>query len=276
VVACRLRKNAKLRCGICERRSGRHDHGEGRHRWRALHAGTTKVLIEADAPRMRCRDHGVTVAWVPRARHGMGHTRDFDDQVAWFVTHTSKPAVVDLMHIAWRTVGAIAGRVVAEAREIRDPFDGSAGSGSTRSPTGAATSTWRPQVLDGRRRPRHRPARVGQGRPRPPTLQEFFDLLGPERAAKIRLIPADPAEWIGDCATTNCKRAVLCLDPFHILRWATQALDVVRCDRPLPPRPRRLLPGPTRPDLTHGSARRARRFHCQRAADAAVGDRSFH
>jgi hypothetical protein len=32
------------------------------------------------------------------------------------------------------------------------------------------------------------------------TLQEFFDLLGAERAAKIRLVSADAAEWIGDCA----------------------------------------------------------------------------
>jgi len=28
------------------------------------------------------------------------------------------------MRMAWRTVGAIAGRVVADAREVRDPFDG--------------------------------------------------------------------------------------------------------------------------------------------------------
>lgn len=26
VVSCRLRKNAGLRCGICQRRSGRYDH----------------------------------------------------------------------------------------------------------------------------------------------------------------------------------------------------------------------------------------------------------
>jgi transposase len=124
VVSCRLRANAKLRCGICERRCGRYDRGEGRRRWRALDAGTAKVFIEADSPRVRCGDHGVTVAAVPWARHGAGHTRAFDDQVAWLVTHTSKTAVVELMRIAWRTVGAIAGRVVADAREVRDPFDG--------------------------------------------------------------------------------------------------------------------------------------------------------
>jgi len=66
----------------------------------------------------------VVVAKVPWARHGTGHTRGFDDQVAWLVTHTSKTAVVELMRIAWRTVGAIAGRVVADARTVKDPFDG--------------------------------------------------------------------------------------------------------------------------------------------------------
>lgn len=40
------------------------------------------------------------------------------------MTHTSKTAVVELMRIAWRTVGAIAARVVADARIARDPFDG--------------------------------------------------------------------------------------------------------------------------------------------------------
>ncbi|MFN2608295.1 MAG: transposase family protein, partial [Acidimicrobiales bacterium] len=59
VVSCRLRANAARRCGQCERRCGRYDHGEGQRRWRALDAGTTKVFIEADAPRVRCRDHGV-------------------------------------------------------------------------------------------------------------------------------------------------------------------------------------------------------------------------
>ena len=69
-------------------------------------------------------DHGVTVAAVPWARHGAGHTRAFDDQVAWLATHCSKSAVVELMRVAWRTVGSIAGRVVADARAVRDPFDG--------------------------------------------------------------------------------------------------------------------------------------------------------
>jgi len=223
VVSCRLRANAKLRCGQCERRSGRYDAGEGRRRWRALDAGTTKVLIEADAPRVRCRDHGVVVAAVPWARHGAGHTLAFDDQVAWLVTQTSKTAVVELMRIAWRTVGAIARRVVADARAVRDPFDG-----LTR--IGIDEISYRRghkylMVVVDHDTGRLVWAKAGHDRA---TLQEFFDLLGPERASQIRLISADAAEWIGDCSLAACENATLCLDPFHIVRWASQALDVVR------------------------------------------------
>ena len=82
VVRCRLRRGRASRCGECGRRSPGYDQGDGRRRWRALDAGTTRVFIEADAPRVTCPDHHVTVAQVPWARHGAGHTRVFDDQVA--------------------------------------------------------------------------------------------------------------------------------------------------------------------------------------------------
>ena len=223
VVACRLRVNATRRCGLCGRRASRYDQGEGRRRWRALDAGTIRVFIEAAAPRVACRDHGVVVAAVPWARHGAGHTRAFDDQVAWLVTHTSKTAVVELMRVAWRTVGAIASRVVADAREVRDPFDG-----LTR--IGIDEISYRRghkylMVVVDHDTGRLVWAKAGHDRP---TLQEFFDLLGPQRASRIKLISADAAEWIADCALTACPNATLCLDPFHICRWASQALDVVR------------------------------------------------
>lgn len=157
------------------------------------------------------------------ARHGAGHTRAFDDQVAWLATHTSKTAVVELMRIAWRTVGAIAGRVVTDARAVVDPFDG-----LTR--IGIDEISYRRghrylMVVVDHDSGRLVWAKAGHDRA---SLQEFFDLLGPERAARIKLISADAAEWIGDCALAACNNATLCLDPFHIVRWASQALDVVR------------------------------------------------
>jgi transposase len=223
VVSCRLRRGAARRCGRCGRRCGRYDQGEGRRRWRALDAGTTRVFIEADSPRVRCAQHGVTVAQVPWARHGAGHTRAFDDQVAWLVTHCSKTAVVELMRVAWRTVGAIAARVVADARAAADPFDGLERIGIDEI-SYRRGHRYLIVVVD------HDTGRLvwaAAGHDRA-TLQQFFDLLGTDRAARIRLVSADAAEWIADTALAACPNATLCLDPFHIVRWATDALDVVR------------------------------------------------
>ena len=84
-----------------------YDRGEGRRRWRSLDLGTIPVWLEADAPRVDCVEHGITVQAVPWARHGAGHTLVFDEQVAWLATQCSKTAITELMRIAWRTVGAI-------------------------------------------------------------------------------------------------------------------------------------------------------------------------
>ena len=124
VVTVRPTRGNRNRCGLCGRRSARYDAGEGLRRWRSLDAGTVTVYIEAEGSRVSCDEHGVTVAAVPWARHNTGHTRRFDDYVAWLAAHTSKTAVVALVGVTWRTVGAIVGRVVAEARKFTDPFDG--------------------------------------------------------------------------------------------------------------------------------------------------------
>ncbi len=106
VVSVRPNAKARGRCGRCRRRSPGYDHGDGRRRWRALDAGTTKVFIEADAPRVRCRTHGPTVVAVPWARHGVGHTRDFGrDGGVVGGAHLEVSDRVELLRVAWRTVG---------------------------------------------------------------------------------------------------------------------------------------------------------------------------
>src|SRR3972149_1448184 len=59
-------------------------------------------------------------------------------------------------------------------------------------------------------------------------LRRFFDLLGEERCAKIELVSADGADWIAEVVNERCPNAALCLDPFHVVQWATAALDEVR------------------------------------------------
>jgi transposase len=90
VASVRPRKGARRRCGRCGRRAPWFDRGEGRRRWRALDLGTMRVLLEAPAPRVNCPIHGPTAVQVPWARHGVGHTHDFDDTVAWLATQSRR------------------------------------------------------------------------------------------------------------------------------------------------------------------------------------------
>ena len=223
VVQVRPARGAASRCGVCRRRCGRYDTGEGRRRWRALDLGTVQAVLEADAPRVCCPEHGVVVAHVPWARHGAGHTLDFDETVAWLATQTSKSAVVELMRIAWRTVGSIIARVWADTERLHDRFADlrRLGIDEISYKRGHRYLT---VVID------HDSGRLVWATPGRDmaTLQTFFDLLGPQRCALITHVSADGAEFIGKVVARNCPAAVRCADPFHVVRWATDALDEVR------------------------------------------------
>jgi len=223
VVQVRPARGATRRCGVCQRRCGRYDAGEGRRRWRALDLGTLQAVLESDAPRVSCPEHGVVVAHVPWARHGAGHTFGFDDTVAWLATQTSKSAVTELMRIAWRTVGSIVARVWADTEQLHDRFAGlrRLGIDEISYKRGHRYLT---VVID------HDTGRLVWAAPGRDmaTLQTFFDRLGPERCARITHVSADGAEFIATVVAKNCPAAVRCADPFHVVRWATDALDEVR------------------------------------------------
>jgi len=223
IVSVRPSSKARGRCGHCGCRSPRYDRGEGRRRWRALDVGLTKVFLEAESPRVSCRTHGPTVASVPWARHGARHTRDFDDQAAWLAVRTSKSAVMELMRVAWRTVGAIVARVNADVDANVDRLDGlrRIGIDEISYKKGQRYLTI---VVD------HDSGRLvwaAAGRDYS-TLHGFFDDLGEERAAQLTHISADMAEWIARVVALRAPGAVRCADPFHIVAWAIEALDIER------------------------------------------------
>jgi transposase len=223
VVSVRPRKGARRRCGRCGQRAPWFDRGEGRRRWRGLDLGTMQVLLEADAPRVNCRVHGPTVIQVPWARHGVGHTRDFDDTVAWLATQCSKTAVVELMRIAWRTVGAIVARVSADIDARVDRLAGlrRIGIDEISYKRGHRYLT---VVVD------HDSGALVWAAPGrdEATLGRFFDALGDERAAAITHVTADAAPWIATVVAQRCPNAIRCADAFHVVAWATEALDEVR------------------------------------------------
>jgi transposase len=219
----RPRKGERRRCGECGRRCPGYDGGEGRRRWRALDLGTVRAYLEADAPRVSCPEHGVIVAAVPWARHKAGHTRAFDDTVAWLAVATSKSAVCELMRIAWRTVGSVLARVCADVDAVTDRFEGLRRIGideiSFRKGRKYLTVVvdhdsgllvWAAVGRDGQ------------------TLGKFFAALGEDRCKLITHVSADSADWIARAVAKACPGAVRCADPFHVVKWATEALDEVR------------------------------------------------
>lgn len=224
VVRVRPRRRDASRCGLCGRRARGYDRGQGARRWRALDLGSTRVFIEAEAPRVECRRHGVVVAGAAWARHGSRFTWAFEQQVAWLATHCSKTAVCELMRISWPTVGRIIDRVAADERARQgDPLQGLRRIGidelSFRKGQRYITV-----VVD------HDTGRLvwaAEGRDKQ-TVLGFFDELGPERAGRIELVSSDLGEWITRAVRERCPRATLCLDPYHVVALATQALDEVR------------------------------------------------
>jgi transposase len=60
------------------------------------------------------------------------------------------------------------------------------------------------------------------------TVERFFDDLGAERAKLLTHVSADAASWISQVVERRCPGAIRCMDPFHVVAWATEALDQVR------------------------------------------------
>ena len=212
VVVARVRPRSFVlgRCGRCGARAPFYDRGEGRRRWRSLDWGTVSVMLQADAPRVNCLTHGPTVIAVPWARHHAGHTDAFDDTVAWLAVACSKTAVCQLMRIAWRTVGAIVARVWADAEATVHRYAGVRRIGIDEI-SYKRFHNYITVVVD------HDSGRLvwaAAGRDNP-TLNRFFDALGPARCAQITHVSADAAGWIADVVTQRSPQAIRCADPFY-------------------------------------------------------------
>jgi transposase len=223
VATVRPTRSRQGRCGRCDRRAPRYDNGEGPLRWRSLDAGTTWVYLQAEAPRVSCPVHGVVVAAVPWARHDSRFTSTFEDTAAWLACHAAFTVLAALLRITWRSVAAVITRVVAERAGQTDRLTGLRR-------IGVDEISYRKGhryllcVVD------HDTGRLvwaAKGRDSA-TLRRFFDALGEYRSALLTHISADGAEWIHTVATERAPQAMLCLDAFHVVAWATVALDAVR------------------------------------------------
>jgi transposase len=192
--------------------------------WRHLDMGKWKLVIRASLRRLNCPAHGVLVEQVPFARHRSGLTCDFEDLVAYLATKTDKTAITRILRIDWDTVGRACERVVADGL---DPcrLDGLVS-------IGVDEVSWRKHhryltlVTD------HAAGKIvwGAEGKDTATLDAFFDDLGSEKAAALQAVSMDmgPAFAKSVTAPGHAPQAIICIDPFHAVKLAGDALDVLR------------------------------------------------
>lgn len=219
-VALRRRRLECPRCSYTTRH--RHDTRAVDSTWRHLDLAGRVCRILMRRRRLRCPEHGVLVEQVPFARHRSEHTRGFEDLVAWLATKTDKTSVCRFTRIAWRTVGAICERVCVDALDP-DRL-------SRLVEIGVDEISWRKHhryltlVSD------HDTGKIVWGKPGKDTatLAAFFDELPGGAAERLEAVSMDMGPAYAKAVRERAPSAVICFDPFHVVKLAGDALEALR------------------------------------------------
>jgi transposase len=195
-------------------------------RWRALDLGGLRCVIECRLRRLYCPGCGDVYEAVPWARAGSRYTRDFEDLTAWLAQQMSQTQVERLLRIAWRTVGKILARVVADKLD-RGRLDGLRFIGVDEVSYGAE-HRFLTCIAD------HQAGSIvwaTEGR-NADSLQAFFAGLTDEQKASIRAVSIDMSAGYEKAirAEDGVPHAQVVFDPFHVVQLGGKAADQVRRD----------------------------------------------
>lgn len=213
------RRSGVLVCGCGYRTRSVYD--RSRRRWRHLDVAGRRLWLRGEIRRLQCPSCGVRTEVVGWARPGARHTRDFEALAAWMAQRTDKTTVATVLRCAWETIDAIVTRVVA------DHLDDGRLDGLVH--LGVDEISYR--------RGHHyltvvachdtgRVVWVTKGRTKA-ALTEFFDALGDERCSQVAAVSMDMTSIYREATREAVPDAVICLDPFHAMKWVNDALDAV-------------------------------------------------
>jgi len=213
----------RLRCGGCERRCGRRHGAEGKLRsWRHLGIFGITVKLRAEVYRVVCKHCGVRTTSVPWGRPGSVFTRQFEDEVAWFLQHTDQTSTATYFGISWVTAGKIAQRVVAEKLDgslLEDLHFIGVDEISYGRPKKFLTV-----IVD---HERGRVVWAAEGKSSE-TLGQFFQRIGQERSAQIEVVTMDMSGAFIKGVKEHAINAEIVFDRFHVVRLLLDAVDEVR------------------------------------------------
>jgi transposase len=66
------------------------------------------------------------------------------------------------------------------------------------------------------------------------TLTTFYDLLGEHRRAQIQAVTMDMTRIYHEPTLTHLPHAAVCFDPFHVIKWAGDAVELAYQATPRP------------------------------------------
>jgi transposase len=213
----------KLSCPLCDYATfACHDRRPVPSSWRHLDFGACRVVLSCVRRRLRCPEHGVLTEWAPFARYRAGFTADFEDTAAFLATRTDKSAIARFLRIDWDTVGRICERVVATELD-HDRLDGLV-------VIGVDEISWRKHHKYVTLVSNHATGKIVWGRAGKDTatLDGFFDALGSERAGRVEAVSMDMGAAFRKSVAGHAPNAVICIDPFHVVKLVTDAFDTVR------------------------------------------------
>ena len=219
-----MTKGKKKRCPICGKKCPGYDSTTSKKKWRALDFNSCAVYIVADVHRISCKEHGVLTERVEWAYHHSNFTKEFEQQVSYLAMHLTKTDVCKIMRINWKTVGPI----ISRTKNRIEPDSKVRFNGVTR--IGIDETSYKKGhkyitvVVD------HDTNQViwvaiGTGKD---VLESFFMELTEEQRGNITLVSADGAKWIKSSIEEWLPNAERCIDGFHVVSWAIEALDELR------------------------------------------------
>lgn len=218
VITVTVESSGPYRCPCGRESVSRYD--SSWRRWRHLDVAGRVLWVRALLSRVACvACDRVRTVEVPWARAGSRYTRVFEDHVAWLGQRMDLSSLARLMRCGWDAVHRIVGRVVAE-HLTPTRFDGlrRIGVDEVSYKRGHKYLT---VVVDHDRR---RVVWVGEGKSAA-TMGAFYVELGPRRCAELEFVTMDGGTAYHRATREHAPQAVICMDPFHVMKWAGEALD---------------------------------------------------
>lgn len=218
-------KQISMQCPICHKTCAGYDTvRDTESRWRGPSLNGKPVYLFYKPRRIQCPEHGVKTEYIPWADGNSRFLESFNNEVTYLSLTSPKTVVSEYLDINWRTVG----NCIKACHDRLEP-DIHSRMKNVRHICVDETSykkghKYMTVVVD---------IETGQvlwlhDNRGDDIFREFCESLTQEERDRITIVAGDGARWISTQTRIYFPNATRCMDPFHVVGWANDALDDVR------------------------------------------------